>query len=286
MRCVLTGVVSLALAASSFAGGTAFAQVVSASATAKPRFATFPTTRTLEFRLRLVTGVNPASAGVALLKPRFGHGRIGTPLDLRSPTLDGPGSLRMLPSVVEAPLPRVCYRGYPEVPEEASVEIPASSTTTLVVPARLSSTTPPWADTSLQLGFRVFQQGRKPITVRSLGPVRRGPVGVRITLRARARWHEDIPSLPPTVRQGLPITLSGGTRPRLRQRPITLRYYGPGSDRQRALRRVRTDGSGRFSFTWTPPRRGYYGVRAVFRPPIRGSLARDTSCAQPFQVVR
>lgn len=74
---------SLAAALVVVGASTASAQVISATATSTPKFATFPATDSAEFRLRLVTGANPVSpASVGFLIPAFGHGRAGWTLRL------------------------------------------------------------------------------------------------------------------------------------------------------------------------------------------------------------
>lgn len=52
----------------------ASAQVTSAEATVTPERVTFPTTRTLEYRLQLVTGPAPADVHVGFSEPGYGHG--------------------------------------------------------------------------------------------------------------------------------------------------------------------------------------------------------------------
>jgi hypothetical protein len=263
--------------------GTAPAQVVSVTATATPRLVSFPTTRSAEFGLTLVTGADAASVSVEFLKPHFGHGRAGWTLGIDELGLEGPGRLRRRPPIHIELFDRPCIRGYASGLAAAGVEqIPANSTTTLVVPARLASGSPPWADTSYRLGFKVRERGRKPIRVVAAHPGRSGPQGVRIGIHVRAPWRDP---QEPSARPGTPITVMGGTRPRLAHHRIAVRLHQMPFDSTRStttLRRLLTDSAGNYRTVFTPQQDGQYTVATTLRPQPGEPLVRDVSCPKGF----
>jgi len=219
-------------------------------------------------------------------------GVVGSPLQIRSVELMGPGSLR---PAQNGPVPKpvrrrsaACQREFPSPFSQAYwVELPANSSS--VIELRARSTFPSWPATQYELGFSTFEVDdftaqRTPL--QTVGFSTLGPRGRRINMRVvkrRGAVHADratpeiVGRTNPPLRKGLVYlqavqrTLSGS---------VSLKQWSDPSPKAIHLGRVRTDQEGHFRF----PSRAfpYVGEYAVIaRSQAMGHIAADWNCG-PF----
>src|SRR5947209_12600436 len=129
----------------------------------------------------------------------------GGPLSFGAPSLEGPGTVTVAAYSVPAILPYACARG-PQFDRDALiVDVPAATTTTLVLPLR--AVVPPWPGTDYTPAVSAIYADGTDVGV-SVPRVRMtGPTGFRIALAVKhpQTW----------IRAGTPVTIVGSTSPRV-----------------------------------------------------------------------
>jgi hypothetical protein len=134
-------------------------------------------------------------------------------------------------------------------------------------------------------------------------PVPSGAQGVYIKLGTRpggsAAFPDPgfpgLPQLGPTpllhsppvqIRRGRPITIVGGTTPRLVRQKIRVINTSPGHSEVRTLARVRTDKKGKFRVAdWMPKTLGPYEISATYRSQRPNRLSDFAACSKRIVLV-
>lgn len=236
---------------------------VTLSAAVEPARLDYPKQRVLSYRLTMTTGEQQERLSVAPSP---------VPFSARQPvTLEGPGTLGFGIHGDPSPRPPECPRERTPITsfQHYTVTLPPRSTSVLVSPYTLVRAPWPAADMRVSYSFDSFPRiPTEPITfmgpsgLRSPQPALTGVSGVRITLATRpiARLGK-----PGTIRLGKAVSVRGHTTPRLPGQVVVLR-----AARQQAgarpftIARVRAGREGDFRLRWRPPRRGTYGIYALY----------------------
>lgn len=216
--------------------------------------------------------------------PWPGRRVIGSPLDFRDPSLEGPGSLGISTGIADYAF-GACLRGRSDgVPYELRLELGPNERTTVIQRMHLSA--PPWPGARYVPRVSVAFGRDAPSSRLRVGRVKvTGRSGVHVRLHSRPRVPDD-----GYVRPGRSLAVRGSTEPRVPHARIRVTASGV-ADRSHDFRRLllgvaRTDARGRFHLTpWVPPFQGTYAVEAAYRHP-RAGLVADRSCGLSFTVRR
>jgi len=262
----------------------------------------FPGTREVEARLILRTGASDERFAVRVRAPQYqGRNPEGSVLLVdNSPdavSLDGPGTLgqQELATGVPGCSPRLNrFHGYePHIPT-VDVDVPANSSTTVVVRFATGSFAP-WTATQYRVAFDLLDERVDgsastliaPRTVRAGLPTLTGRRGIRVSVRTRPPTFSSGTQNPAVIRSGRLLRVSGATTPPAPRARIRLRLLGPGRRSTfHTWARTQTDPRGRFTVRRRAPKqRGRYELWTFITPDDRHLVA-DYACPTAFEIRR
>ena len=203
----------------------------------------------------------------------------GGPLRFGQPSMDGPGTVTPAAFSVPPIFPYACFRGPAYDFDILVVNVPAQTTTTVVVPLR--AVVPPWPGTRYTPTVNATYADGTQVGVGVPRVKMPGPTGFRIALRVR---HPRT-----LIRARTPATIAGRTFPTVPNAlvRVTVRRIGThslGSLFTTLVETTRTNSSGRFRAGWRPRSRGIYLVAARIPDPGPG-LLRDATCPTSVSVL-
>lgn len=257
--------------------------------------------RPLRYVVTFTTGARTERFHLDATTPPFSAAEPGSPLvapaQLTSAAIAGPaqaGSTRRAAETIACSAVADVHHGAEPVRLGVDVAAPPHTTSTFTIDFTAFAHDRPFHATDVRPTFRVsgalVSPADGPPTIRGvhrLRPGRRprvlGPSGEQIVLRTRpATGGLGVP--PPHYRPGRAIRFAGSTDPPLRHALIELRVHGPatGVHPPSRVARVRTDGRGRFRWTFAPRRRGAYELLAL-SPRAHGVTA-DRACPRTWEV--
>ncbi|MEA2273966.1 MAG: hypothetical protein QOI98_2674 [Solirubrobacteraceae bacterium] len=254
------------------------------SATVTPRTLSWPGARRGTVSIQIETFDGARSIAIESAGPAWpDRDVVGSPLAYGSPRLEGPGELVSFAHGGGVFSSTACFRGQLVGSGGVTLTLPADTRTTLRIPVRLAA--PPWRGTDYAPRFMaVFPYDgsqARPDVLRFRAPAFRviGARGLRIRLASDLpRGRDRLVRVAAHER----VRLIGTTDPVVRHARLWIGYRRPsntgGRARSATIARVRTDGRGRFSLTWSPPRRGDYQLAANYAS-TQGSLVSDRTCA-------
>lgn len=271
-------------------------------ATVSPDPFTYPATEPLVYRLHITTGSQAERLKVTARAPRFPES--GEALRLDEMTLEGPGSVRNRSAAILI-ADRFCTPVLPDSHGEGSyfrqssieVDVPADSTTALVLPASTYGGTgsAPWSGMDLAVEFELGGDALGQPPIRSPSPVNGGRRGVRISFRADPVGAPGgCPLTFTPVNLGDEVLLSGTAETSVAGQLMTLRAVrsrpgsGPSGNRipegaPSELARVRVAEDGTFAYRWRPTAAGDYTLGALYQSQAPG-LADDFSMPTNLRV--
>lgn len=242
------------------------------------------------YQLRIQSGPEGTAFGVEYELPSWPTTEpiSGSPLEIASIDLFGPGSIRPAPGLVPLPFLPIengCVRRFNTlVGSRFWVEVPANNAS--MVDLQVEGRYPAWPGTRYGISFSTFAVDDKLAPLSDLADInvtRFMPMGTHIQIRAKGR-----------LRNGFTPQLSGKTTPPFRMAQIRLRAversrsgkvglddWADPAPRAVSLGAVRTDRQGHFS---VPPRpldsEGRYAV--IARSEARGARSADWNCGAFF----